>query len=113
MKIGLVLAGGGARGAYEIGVWKALRELGIDQYIKVVSGSSIGALNSMLFVQGDIDFAEKLWKSITKEQILHTNHTELSLKKFLLGLGIRNMEFVKKYMPKVITGGNISRAGIC
>ena len=52
MKIGLVLAGGGARGAYQIGVWKALIELGIDKYIKVVSGTSIGAVNAMLFNKG-------------------------------------------------------------
>ena len=35
MKIGLVLAGGGARGAYQIGVWKGLKEIGIDKYISV------------------------------------------------------------------------------
>lgn len=38
MKLGLVLAGGGARGAYQIEVWKALAKLKIDKYIKVVSG---------------------------------------------------------------------------
>ena len=54
MKIGLVLAGGGARGAYQIGIWKALRELNIDKHISVVSGTSIGALNAILFMQGDL-----------------------------------------------------------
>lgn len=38
MKLGLVLAGGGARGAYQIEVWKALAKLKIEKYIKVVSG---------------------------------------------------------------------------
>ena len=33
MKLGLVLAGGGARGAYQIEVWKALAKLKIDKYI--------------------------------------------------------------------------------
>ena len=33
MKIGLVLSGGGGKGAYELGVWKALKELKIDKYI--------------------------------------------------------------------------------
>ena len=32
-KFGIALAGGGARGAYQIGVWKALREHGLDKYI--------------------------------------------------------------------------------
>ena len=33
MKVGLVLAGGGSRGAYQIGVWKALSELNIKKQI--------------------------------------------------------------------------------
>ena len=77
MKIGLVLAGGGARGAYQIGVWKALIELGIDKYIKVVSGTSIGAVNAMLFQQGAYKLAEEFWYNIKKEQILPMDEKEL------------------------------------
>ena len=43
MEYGLVLAGGGVRGAYQIGVWKALKELKIK--VSAVSGVSIGAVN--------------------------------------------------------------------
>ena len=43
MKIGLVLSGGGGKGAYELGVWKALKELNLNKYISVFSGTSIGA----------------------------------------------------------------------
>lgn len=49
-KTGLVLGGGGSRGAYELGVWKALRELGIE--IQVVVGTSIGAINGALVAPG-------------------------------------------------------------
>ena len=35
MKLGLVLAGGGARGAYQIEVWKAFAKLKIDKYIRL------------------------------------------------------------------------------
>lgn len=42
---GLVLGGGGGRGSYEIGVWKALDEYRDVVDIKAVSGSSVGALN--------------------------------------------------------------------
>ena len=48
MEYGLVLAGGGVRGAYQIGVWKALKELKIK--VSAVSGVSIGAVNGALFV---------------------------------------------------------------
>ena len=57
---GLVLGGGGSRGAYEIGVWRAARELKID--FDVVTGTSIGALNGALVVQGDYDFAVDVYK---------------------------------------------------
>ena len=50
-KTAVVLAGGGSRGAYQIGVWKALRELGIEY--QLVTGTSVGALNGVLMVQGD------------------------------------------------------------
>lgn len=45
-KIGLVLSGGGAKGAYQAGVLKALAEL--DVAVDVVSGASIGALNGAM-----------------------------------------------------------------
>lgn len=61
---GLVLAGGGAKGAYQIGVWRALREAGLESRIGAVSGTSIGALNMALFVQGDLRKAEQLWASV-------------------------------------------------
>lgn len=61
--IGLVLCGGGGRGAYQIGVWQALNELGLDRYINGVSGTSAGALNAALFACGNISLAENVWTS--------------------------------------------------
>lgn len=51
-KTAFVLGGGGSRGSYEMGVWKALRELGID--IHVVTGTSIGAVNGAMIAQGGL-----------------------------------------------------------
>lgn len=68
MKYGLVLAGGGVRGAYQIGVWKALKELKIK--ISAVSGVSIGAVNGALFVQGSKLKAERLWNKIAIDDII-------------------------------------------
>ena len=47
--IGLVLSGGGAKGAYEVGVWKAICEAGLDGRIGAMSGSSVGSLCAVLF----------------------------------------------------------------
>ena len=67
--IGLVLCGGGGRGAYQIGVWQALNELGIDRYINGVSGTSAGALNAALFACGNISLAENVWTSLRRQDI--------------------------------------------
>ena len=67
-KRALVLAGGGSRGAYQIGVWKALRELGIT--FDIVTGSSVGALNGALMVQGDFEAGLQLWENISPGDVM-------------------------------------------
>ena len=112
MKIGLVLPGGGGKGAYQIGVIKALEELGIKKHIKYVSGTSIGALNALLFVQGSVAIAEEVWKNISTEKILPTDGLDLMKRGIMLTLGAKNLGFVKKYMPGALQQGNISRDGL-
>lgn len=70
MKIGLVFEGGGGKGAYQIGVWKALQEMNIDSHIYAVSGTSVGALNAVLFYMGGLNRAEKIWSHLSNEDIL-------------------------------------------
>ena len=67
---GLVLAGGGGKGAYQIGVFRALAEKKIDDYITAVSGSSVGALNLALFAMKDLNVAESVWKNISPDKFL-------------------------------------------
>ena len=59
MKKGLVLEGGGTKGAYQIGAYKALRELGIQ--FTGIAGTSRGALNGAFIVQGDYEAMEDIW----------------------------------------------------
>lgn len=66
---GVVLEGGGAKGAYQMGVWKAIREKNLA-YDAVV-GTSVGALNAAMMVQNDFDQAMELWKSITPEKVFN------------------------------------------
>ena len=47
--IGLVLSGGGAKGAFQAGVWKAMCELGLADRVSVISGTSAGAINAAAF----------------------------------------------------------------
>lgn len=62
MKIALCFSGGAARGAYQMGVWRALRALHLDEQISAVTGTSIGAINGALFAQRDWDMAIALWE---------------------------------------------------
>ena len=67
-KTAVVLAGGGSRGAYQIGVWKAMRELHIDY--QLVAGTSVGALNGALMVQQEYDKALQVWENISSQEIV-------------------------------------------
>lgn len=65
---GLVLEGGGAKGAYQIGAWKALKEAGIP--IKGIAGTSVGALNGALIAMDDFEKAEKIWETIRYSRVM-------------------------------------------
>ena len=86
----LALEGGGAKGAYQIGAWRALREAGVR--IRAVSGSSVGALNGAMIVMGDVKKAEEVWANIRYSQVLdvddETMHNLLNGK--LLKLDLRS-----------------------
>ena len=64
----IALEGGGAKGAYEIGVWRALHENGVR--FNAVSGVSVGALNGAMMVTGQLDRAEEMWKNIRFSQVM-------------------------------------------
>lgn len=73
--VGLALSGGGGKGAYEIGCWRALRDLDIP--VRAVSGTSVGALNAALVAQGDLARAQDLWAEITTRDVFALKPTRL------------------------------------
>jgi len=73
---GLALEGGGAKGAYQIGAWKALREAGVK--IRGVAGTSVGALNGALICMDDIDRAERLWKDISYSKVMDVDDNQMA-----------------------------------
>jgi len=80
MKLGIVFGGGGARGAYQIGVWEALRETGLEQRVALVTGSSVGALNAAMFVTGDLERAKDLWLRLRPLDVLGPGRLETVLR---------------------------------
>ncbi len=78
----LVLSGGGAKGAYEAGVAAAFAERGLP--IRLVAGSSAGALNAAMIAAGRAGRLEAMWRGITREQI-YTLRAPVILSGFLPG----------------------------
>ena len=109
---GLVLAGGGTKGAYQVGVWQALQELNIK--IKAIVGASIGALNGALMLQDNLENMLEVYENIEITNIMKiTDEIDTSkdlfdivnLKKFLYtyitNKGIENTplrELITKYI---------------
>lgn len=73
--IGLALEGGGARGAYHLGAYRALMELGFD--VAAVTGSSVGALNGALIVQGDWQRAYDMWQNLNLSDVIQVDDNKL------------------------------------
>jgi len=76
-KIGIVFSGGGGKGPYQVGVWRAMSEYGLDKDVVAVSGTSVGALNAALFAQGDLQKAESAWLSMSPDDILSFDIEEI------------------------------------
>lgn len=74
MKLGLCFSGGGARGAYQIGVCQALKEMGILDKVEAISGTSIGAVNAALIACLPVEKIRDLWFSIPPE-VLNTSES--------------------------------------
>ena len=81
LHLGLVLSGGGAKGAYEVGVWQELQAAGIAPRVTAISGTSVGAINAALFATRP-EAAETLWLENMEEVFtLNTNRVAKSIQK--------------------------------
>jgi NTE family protein len=105
--VGLVLTGGGARAAYQVGVVRALAEIvpGDATPFDVIAGISAGAINGVVLATGAEDFtraAERLratWASLTPDRIYRTGALRLA------GIGSR-------WLRDLSTGGLVGKSGI-
>ncbi len=93
--VGLVLAGGGAKGAYQIGVWKAICELGIDKQIGAISGTSIGAINTAIFATKPVDKIEEIWSTFKTSDFAKLDSKSIS-RFFTKGKGLVKNDGIKE-----------------
>lgn len=105
-KLGLVLSGGGAKGAYHVGIVKYLAEQNIQPH--VVSGASIGALNGAIVAGSrNIELAalrlEQVWRDIAQNSPLSFNKLNMSmaLLRTIIGMyGYRNVMIAAKQVNR-------------
>ncbi len=72
MKRALILAGGGARGSFQIGVWKYLVSIGWKP--DMICGTSVGAINAVAIGSGmDLSTLIHLWTSYNRRRMYHFN----------------------------------------
>ena len=100
MMYGLALAGGGARGAYHTGVYKALSETG--QEIKAVTGTSIGAVTAAMIAAGDADKMGALWQRLTLRAVTGRDS---------LGLGC-SLDNVRHIINRAVDEEKVRRSAI-
>lgn len=65
----LCLGGGGGKGAYQLGVYRALSEYGLMERVDAISGTSIGAINAVLFACNNPDRCDDAWRQIHFETV--------------------------------------------
>ena len=73
----LVLAGGGARGSYQVGVWRALTELGWNP--QIITGTSVGSLNGAMFALDLYETARDMWTSIRSQDVMELSEETRNL----------------------------------
>ncbi len=108
IRVGLVLSGGGAKGAYHVGVVKALSELGAQ--VDAVAGASIGALNGAILASSrSLDEGAKHLDEVWR---LLANTSPLSVEipnyiSFLMSAGLRlnGLGYIEGLMQGVASSG--------
>ena len=114
---GLVLSGGGGKGAYQVGVLKAMEELGMLDRVEAIAGSSIGALNAVLLSQQDTKMMEKVWNQITPDQIFSAEISSADILSEIADIFQDVKEFLEsaaldQFLKSARTDGLCSRAGL-
>ena len=99
----IALEGGGAKGAYEAGVWKALEEAGVKY--NAVAGTSVGALNGAMMASRDLKTALNLWENIRFSQVFDADDEQMKkiYDRDLDGLDVKGL--LKDFVGFVKDGG--------
>lgn len=90
-KLGLVLEGGGVKGAYQVGALTAIKEIGVE--FDGVVGTSIGAINGALYLEGGYAKLLEVWKEIKTNTVYALSDEEIE--------ALHNLEFTPAILKVV------------
>lgn len=108
-KYGLCFSGGGGKGAYELGVWKALKHLGKNFDITAVSGASIGAVNGAVFATSELEMAEEIWNSVNSGTFYQFNESMMLSRDSLLEILNKDIDYDKLKFSNIKAYANTSK----
>ena len=94
----IALEGGGARGGYQIGAWRALEEAGLRY--NAVSGTSVGALNGAFMAMRDLPLAEKIWKEIRYSKVMDVDDATM---RRIIRMDYRNFDEFRSALKAIRT----------
>lgn len=83
-KIALVLSGGGAKGAFQVGAEKYAREVK-GYHWDIIAGVSVGALNGTMLAMGKYARLEELWDTISLQKVSRGSLNAWTMLKLLFG----------------------------
>ncbi len=96
MKRAFIFAGGGSKGAYEIGFCKAIKELGLRA--DIITGTSIGALIGCMLAQDELDKVIELWEQIDVDQVVRNGFSLDMNAEALISQRNRVLSFFKQFI---------------
>jgi NTE family protein len=107
--LGLVLEGGGAKGAYHMGAVKAFLEEGYR--FDGVAGTSIGALNGAVIVQGDFEAGYRMWEMMDNPMFFDIE--EMQMKKLMdRKVSKETLAYFTAKLKDVLENGGMDTSGI-
>ncbi|NCB05576.1 MAG: hypothetical protein EOM69_08650, partial [Clostridia bacterium] len=108
--LGMALEGGGARGAFHVGVMQACIEEGIQ--FDAIAGTSIGAVNAAMFAQGDFERCRELWLSLSSED-LFTEEEQKIINLFAeRKLSVERIAFARNKLRDTLSAGGVDTSRV-
>lgn len=96
--LGIALEGGGAKGAYEVGALKAIREM--NRSIDAIAGTSVGSINAAFVAMDRLEALERIWLSTEMQDMIAGDAESL---KRIMALDIKGDTDFQKLKTAVLT----------